>query len=493
MSERSPGLTRDSEAMPMAGTAAPSRPSLAEPPIPGGRIEAQMGKLIKVLSSSLLTRPKVAVSFSALGLGGVAFVGLCAPNSATVPVLLPLTALARQLGAPKLSFVATLLVMYPAIVLCCLGLAGMLWANGKGWNPSPRRVFWTSVAAIAVCVNITPVGSSDSASYAAYGRIAALGYDPYVFTPYSLPGGAHNPYTILVGTTWQKTPSVYGPVATWTQLLAAWIGGGKPWATIWVILICTAIAFVLAGYVLQRTAANPVRASLLWVANPLLIEQLVLGGQLDSYVALAGVVAILISRRGSTAWHDAAAGILVGVAGGIKVTAVFVGLGIAVPLLRDRAWLRLARTGAVAGAVTTALYVFSYGLHALLLAFRDSKQVISPSVWWLVRGICDHLYPTHTAGISTVFGFLWPPLTLALAWYFYNRLSPDVSAAAAATCALTLAWAIVTPWSLPWYTSVAWVALALLPRNTLTRWLTLATGTLAIMHFNGGHPINPTP
>jgi hypothetical protein len=34
------------------------------------------------------------------------------------------------------------------------------------------------------------------------------------------------------------------------------------------------------------------------------------------------------------------------------------------------------------------------------------------------------------------------------------------------------------------------VTLALLPRNSLTRWLTLATGVLALMHFNGGWPHN---
>jgi hypothetical protein len=55
----------------------------------------------------------------------------------------------------------------------------------------------------------------------------------------------------------------------------------------------------------------------------------------------------------------------------------------------------------------------------------------------------------------------------------------------------------VAPWSLPWYTAVAWVTLALLPRNSLTRWLTLATGILALLHFNGDHPTNvqigPTP
>jgi len=478
-------------------TAPPRRP-LAEPPIPGGKVEAQMGKLIKVLSSSLLTRPKIAVTLSFLGLGGVAFVGLCAPNSASLPVLLPLTALAKRLGAPNLSDWATNLIMYPAILLCCLGLAGMLWANSQGWSPSPRRVFWTAVGAIAVCVNITPVGSSDTASYAAYGRIAALGHDPYVFTPVNLPGHDQNPYTALVGTIWHATPSVYGPVATWTQLFAASIGGSKPWATIWVILICTAIAFVLAGYLLLRTAANPVRAVLLWVANPLLIEQLILGGHLDSYVALAGIVAILISRRGATLWHDVAAGVVVGIAGGIKVSAVFVGLGIAVPLLRERAWGRLIRTGLVAGVTTTALYGLSYGVHALRPLFSASTLVISPSLWRLVQVVIIWIFhPASLSVTSTVYGFLWPPLTLALAWYLYNRLSPDVPAAVAATCALTFAWVIVAPWSLPWYASVAWVTLALLPRNSLTRWLTLATGTLTILHFNGGHPMNtptgPTP
>jgi hypothetical protein len=92
--------------------------------------------------------------------------------------------------------------------------------------------------------------------------------------------------------------------------------------------------------------------------------------------------------------------------------------------------------------------------------------------------------------VTTVIGFAWPPLMLALAWYLYNRLSPDVPTVVAATCALTFAWVVVAPWSLPWYASIAWVTLALLPRNSLTRWLTLATGVLALLHFNGGHPTN---
>jgi hypothetical protein len=448
-----------------------------------------MGVLIRVLAHSPLARPLPAVTLSALGLGGVAFVGLCAtaprPSVATPPVLLPLTSLARDIGAPHLPDIVANLIMYASIALCGLGLAMMLWANSRGWSPNPRKVFWTAAGAIAVLVNITPVGSSDAASYAAYGRIAALGYDPYTFTPSMLPGGKHNPYTMLVSPMWQGTPSVYGPVATWTHQLAAQIGGARPWATIWVLMIMIGAAFLAAGYVLLRTAADPVRAVLLWVANPLLIAVLVMGGHMDAFVALFAIMAILVSRRCTTVWHDVLVGLLVGVAGGIKVSAAFVALGIAIPLMHDRAWARLARIGSIAALTTLGVYYFSYGFGALRPLGKASTMVISPTVWRAVEGIfgTGHL-------VTTVIGFTWPPLMLALAWYLYNRLSPDVPTVVAATCALTFAWVVVAPWSLPWYASIAWVTLALLPRNSLTRWLTLATVVLSLLHFNGGHPTN---
>jgi hypothetical protein len=480
----------------------PAQPArLAEPPIPGGKVEAMMGVLIRAMKSSPLARPLPAVSLSVLGLGLLAFTGLCAtaPNAsaATLPVFLPLTALARQLGVPILSADVTNFIMYPAITLCALGLAGMLWANSRGWQPNPRRVYWTAVAVVAVVVNITPVGSSDPASLAAYGRIAALGHDPYTFLPIQLPGGAHNPYVALVDPRWRTAPSVYGPVATWTHLVAALAGGPKPWLTIWVLMIMTGAAYLAAGYLLLRSAADPVRAGLIWAANPLLIYVLVMGGQLDAFVALAGIAAILISRRGATFWHDLATGALIGVAMGIKINAGFVALGIAVPLIRERDWVRLLRTAAVAAVVTFCLYFFTYGVNALKPLPAASARVISPSFWWLFQLIGDHL--ASKATINTLTGVLWPLFLLALAWYLYNRLSPDVPAVLAATCALTFAWVLVAPWSLPWYTAVAWVTLALLPRNSLTRWLTLATLVPALLHFSAGQPDNhpggpaPTP
>jgi hypothetical protein len=483
---------------PVSTVTAPSPPAprLAEPPIPGGRVEALMGRLIKVLAHSPLARPLPAITLSALGLLGVAFVGLCAtapkPSVATPPVLLPLTDLARRAGVGHLGDDPADVIMYASIGLCCLGLAMMLWANSHGWSPSPRRVFWTAAAAIAVLVNITPVGSADIASYASYGRLAALGQNPYAVGPVLLPGGNDNPYTAIVNPMWRQTPSVYGPIATWIQWLAASIGGPRPWLTIWALMIVTAIAFLAAGYVLLRTAENPVRATLMWVANPLLIVELVMGGHLDAFLALVAVGAIVVSRRCRTAWHDLLVGLLVGLAGGIKINAAYVALGIAIPIVHDRDWARLARTFSVAVVVTTALYHFSWGFGALKPLGHASQMIISPTIWRLIQMAAQHIAgtPHPSPMIATVIGYTWPPLMLLIAWYLYNRLSPDVPTVVAATCALTFAWVIAAAWSLPWYASIAWVTLALLPRNSLTRWLTLGTGTLALMHFNGGWPAN---
>jgi hypothetical protein len=489
------GLLEPADRAPVLSEPETGERRLAEPPLTGGRVEALMGRLIRVLSHSPLARPLPAVLLCALGLGGVAFVGLCAtapaPSVATPPVLLPLTSLARDLGAPHLSDWIADLVMFTSIALCCLGLAMMLWANSRGWSPNPRRVFLTACGAVAVLVNITPVGSSDIASYAAYGRIAALGQNPYVYTPAWL--GPKNPYTLLVSPQWRHTASVYGPVATWTHLLAALIGGAKPWLTIWVLMIMIGAAFLATGYILLRTAANPVRAVLLWVANPLLIVVLVMGGHLDAFLALTAIAAIVVSRRGAGLRHDLMTGLLVGIAAGIKINAAFVALGIAIQLIHDRAWARLARTAVVAALTTFCLYIFSYGLSVLKPLREASTMVISPTLWRLAQVTVQHFYGVHAEHtVTTVFGFLWLPLMLLLAWYLYNRLSPDVPAVVAATCALTFAWIVVAPWQLPWYSSVAWVSLALLPRNSLTRWLTIATGTLAMMHFNGGHPTSTT-
>ena len=183
----------------------------------------------------------------------------------------------------------------------------MLWAHSQGWRPDPRRLLLASAAIVAVMVSLTPVGSSDIASYAAYGRIAALGGNPYTHSP-AAALGLHSPYTQAVGTVWRGQVSVYGPVATTIQSFAASIGGRNVATTIWILMILNGAVFIGLGYLLLKTSDDPVRATLFWVANPVILQQLVSGGQLDTFVAAAALCAIQVARKVSGVWGDVLVG-----------------------------------------------------------------------------------------------------------------------------------------------------------------------------------------
>ena len=73
---------------------------------------------------------------------------------------------------------------------------------------------------------VPPMGSADHLSYAAYGRIAVAGDDPYVEAPNRWRGGS-DPVAGAVEAPWRWAPSVYGPVATAEQGLASLVGGSS--------------------------------------------------------------------------------------------------------------------------------------------------------------------------------------------------------------------------------------------------------------------------
>src|SRR5207248_579595 len=186
------------------------------------------------------------------------------------------------------------------------------------------------------------------------------GGDPYVTTPARL-GGA---YAHLVSDAWRHTPSVYGPVATWWQAGAAVVGGDLPWLTIWALMLANAAVFLGTGCLLIRTADDPVRAALLWSANPLLIGVLVGGGHLDTLVACLAVCAVHVGRRTAGRHHDLIVGGLVGLACAVKISAALLGVGLAWPLLRSGAWRPAARQVGAAVLILSSLYGV-YGVHAL--------------------------------------------------------------------------------------------------------------------------------
>jgi hypothetical protein len=446
---------------------------------PTGPVERLMSTVIRKMAWSRLADPKIAITVSGIGLLLGMLVGATAPNTATSSVRLPLSYLLPSLG--QHGFIA-MAMLYAGDVLACLGLAGMLWAHSQGWTPDPRRLLLASAVIVAVMVNITPVGSSDTGSYAAYGRIAVQGGSPYTTTPLAWGDTA---YTSAVGTIWRSQPSVYGPIATAIQAFAALIGGPNVATTIWMLMILNGVMFIGIGYLLLKTSDDPVRATLFWAANPVLIQQLVGGGHLDTLVAGAAICAIQVARRVSGIWGDVLTGVLIGLACGVKINAVLIGLGLAWAQLRRREWMRTARIAVVAVATLVLEYSY-YGLAAVKPLFGGLKQVILPSPWRLVQ-IFGEALGVANGTVTTAIGYLWPIAMLVVAWFIYRRISSDQPREVVAPFALTFAWILTAPWVLAWYTALAWVTLTQVPRNRMTRWLAIVTVILALWLSNGGH------
>jgi hypothetical protein len=470
------------------GPSGPAGPAdLPEAPdlvVGNGPVEWVMSRVIRKLAWSRLSDPMVALTLSGTGLLLGMIVGATAPNAETIPLRLPLSIL-PALGHSEANVVIASILLYTGNILACLGLAGMLWAHSQGWRPNPRHLLLASAAIIAVMVSLTPVGSSDTGSYAAYGRIAALGGNPYTTGPQAFLG-PHSPYTQAVGTLWKTQPSVYGPFATVIQSFAASIGGPHVSITVWALMILNGLAFIGVGILLLKTSDDPVRATLFWTANPVLIQQLVSGGHLDTLVAAAAICAIQVSRRvmGNWGnWGDVLTGVLIGLACGIKINAVLIGLGLAWPLLRRHEWLRTTRITAVA-LITIALQYWPYGLVAMRPIFGGLKLATLPSPWRVLE-LIGGLFGAEPA-VATVMGYLWPVAMIVVAWFVYQRISSDQPGEVVAPFALTYAWILVAPWVFAWYTGIAWVALTQVPRNRMTRWLTLVTVFLALCHSSGG-------
>jgi hypothetical protein len=247
-------------------------------------------------------------------------------------------------------------------------------------------------------------------------------------------------------------------------------------------MILNGIVFIGVGLLLLKTSDDPIRATLFWTANPVLIQQLVSGGHLDTFVAAAAICSIQVARRVSGLWGDVLIGVLIGLACGVKINAVLIGIGLAWPLLRRHEWLRTGRIALVALGTVAFEYSF-YGLNALKPLFAASKLVTLPSPWWFVHEIGDVFSAGATA---TLIGVLWPIAMIVVAGLIYRRISSDQPREVVAPFALTFAWILVAPWVFAWYTAIAWAALTQVPRNRMTRWLTIVTVLLALWHSSGG-------
>jgi len=360
------------------------------------------------------------------------------------------------------------LVTLMAVSGVVLGTAAVSLVLLGRWRPQPRRLAAAGFLTAAVLAVLPPIASADPLSYAAYGRMVTTGHDPYTTTPASL--AAHDRVAAAVETPWQHEPSVYGPLATGEQALAALAGGDSPAGIVLALDLLGALAFVGVGLLLLRSAgddAGRVRAAALWCANPLLWLQVVAGAHLDVFVAALAVAAVIAARR-----RPATGAALAGLAAVVKPPGGLVWLAIAWPVRRDPR--QLAKLAAGAAVVVVAAYALT-GTAAIRALQRAGRRVSHGTPW---RFVLDVLH-TPRGVIAALALLAAAALTVLIARARAGTTVPLVA------LAVTMAYVLAAPYALPWYDALPW---ALLPLVAISwrDWLLLAhTAVLSLAYLPG--------
>jgi len=372
--------------------------------------------------------------------------------------------------------------LWIAMVLGCAGVIAGLAAVDRGARPPVRAVVAFALLAVAVFAILPPAGSTDTISYAANGRTAVTGHSPYVMTPLQLarsgdPIGRQIPFSELPST-WTTTVSVYGPVATGAEWAAAELGGPSLARVTFWLKLEEALAFVAVigalDRLLRRDPGLRLRAHLLWSVNPLLLWEIVAGGHIDGLAAAFGLlgVAALRARDGQvSAGAAAVAGLLTGVAAGIKVEYVLFAAAVA--------WACRRKVRPLAAAAAGFLLVV---VPCYLAAGRPAITILitrGPGITW------DTMYQLFWRPVLgyTQFSVSSVPPHLALVAYLLFgaaavlallRMPDRVPALPAVTpaLALSLAWLFFTAFQRPWYDAMALSLLALYSASSLD-WVVL--------------------
>jgi hypothetical protein len=368
-----------------------------------------------------------------------------------------------------------------------LGLVLVLRAVRGGWSVPARAVLVAGLLAAAALTLVPPFGSSDHLSYAAYGRMLVTGHNPYTTTPAQL-AALGDPVARAVQD-WSGSPSVYGPLATAIQALASLAGGTSVRLTVFVLGLANLAAFAATALLLHRMTrqhpARQLRAALLWVANPLLLQVLVAGAHVDSQAVVFGVAAVAVMSGaqggGGSAPRAAVAGVLVGLGFAVKVTIALVGLGLAIAMISrlgrqgGRLWRSPALAGLGAGFAVTAGTAVAIGGSAMLRQSSQASDMVSIGSPWRVIRTIIHLAVAGTTATDIVkAGAVALAVLLAVllirgrpgsqAWRELSAgAGPDQARYASVAFALALAWLFAWPYVLPWYDALGWALLPLVP------------------------------
>jgi hypothetical protein len=248
-----------------------------------------------------------------------------------------------------------------------------------------RRIRGIAVLAAAWSLPLLvtgPMGSLDVNSYAAVGRLAVLGHDPYHVTPGWLTDG----YGAAVDPMWRWTPTPYGPLQV-ALLRGLVMMAGHHVGTAVLLIRGVAVLGMAAGVVLALRAvplADRVPVLLVTALNPVILVHVVSGAHLDVLVGALAVLVVGLTRSGrpATAMGFAVVACAVKLPGVVLMAFVLLDVLRAAPGPgRPRMLLRVFGCGLFALGAVMTLCPDPFGWVAALGVPGRAHNGTAPSTW----------------------------------------------------------------------------------------------------------------
>lgn len=424
--------------------------------------------------------------------------GALGPSAVTITLgprhsLLPPWYLPDGILHPNEWFVS--LMIWAAIAVGAIGLRIALRALEDGWRPRLRRLVWLGVGLITATILVPPLTSADVLMYAAYGRLQEIGRNPYEITPADIFRGQYDPVMHWVERPWEDTPSVYGPITSWTQVAANKLGGTNMHDIVFWLQLFSAVPFVLCclGVLFIARNAEPerqARAALMTIANPVLIWAVVAGAHNEALSVVFAVAGMIVIRK-----SPFLAGLAVGLGGCAKIS---IGIwGIAMLWAYRRQPLQLLKICLGAAIPMVA----AYGLWqpaALHQAVRNGG-IISTGGW--VNLIFSALVGLFTHASAKVIVGVLSYVLLILIVFMLSRVVPwqpapgiaagvdprkdPLTIALRTAMIIGFAWVTTSIYTLSWYDLQIWMPLALLAGWKLDRLLVIRGAVLSASFVPG--------
>ena len=351
------------------------------------------------------------------------------------------------------------------------------WCAGRRELPSARWAYLTAALWAVPLLLFLPLGSYDAYSYACQGWQQAAGLDPYA-------GGVDLvgcPWRDAVAPTWLDSPAPYGPVFLVLAAVAAKLGGSLG-ATVALLRVIAVLGVGLIAACLpalaRRTGVPLSRAVWLALACPLVPIHLISGGHNDA-VMVGFLLAGLTLAAGRRMWP---AGLLLGLAIGVKATAVVV-LPFAV-LLADgpKRWRAAGELGAgVVGAlaVVSVLSGRGFGWVTGLMGSGVSVQWTSPST---AVGMAVDLVGPDAVPVTRAAGIVALVAVLVVLWLRAVQAEELLRYAGYALAATV----VLAPVFHPWYALWPLALLAVTVRRD-TWWLVVPFAVAAVLCLPDGY------